>query len=268
MRTDKPMTLLLIEDDTDECDKFKDCANRRADIIFVGMTNSGTEGINYVRTRLPEGIILDLELNKGEGSGLQFLSDLKTIELAVRPIIIVTTNCSPGLVYDRVHSNGADFVFHKCKPDYSPDIVLEHMLILRNPMYAANGNELLNVRQSLVESRKERQAHISRQIDKELLLIGISPKHKGRKHLYKAIQYLLNLNEGDSESVIQKIAIENKVNYNAISRAMQTAINNAWKNSPAEDLLAHYNAIISIKTGVPTPTEFIYYYADKIRQSM
>jgi len=47
---------------------------------------------------------------------------------------------------------------------------------------------------------------------------------------------------------------------------MQTAINYAWRISPVEDLILHYKARINYETGVPTPTEFIYYYADKIRK--
>ena len=47
---------------------------------------------------------------------------------------------------------------------------------------------------------------------------------------------------------------------------MQTAINNACRKSPIEDLMLHYKARINYETGVPTPTEFIYYYAEKIRK--
>jgi ActR/RegA family two-component response regulator len=71
MEKNNPMRLLLIEDEVGECIKFKDCANRRTDITFVGMTDSCEEGINRVKTLLPEAVILDLQLVKGSGSGLQ-----------------------------------------------------------------------------------------------------------------------------------------------------------------------------------------------------
>lgn len=47
---------------------------------------------------------------------------------------------------------------------------------------------------------------------------------------------------------------------------MQTSINYAWRLSSIEDLLKHYKARINHETGVPTPTEFIYYYKEKIRR--
>lgn len=49
---------------------------------------------------------------------------------------------------------------------------------------------------------------------------------------------------------------------------MQNAILHAWRISSLEDLTALYTARINYETGVPTPTEFIYYYADKIKKML
>ena len=46
------------------------------------------------------------------------------------------------------------------------------------------------------------------------------------------------------------------------------AINNAWRSTSIDDLMMHYKARINYETGVPTPTEFIYYYKDKIKESL
>ena len=266
MRLEKPMPLLLIEDDVSECVKFKDCANRRTEITFVGMTDSSIEGMQLVKTRLPEGIILDLELNKGKGSGLDFLAELKSVELALRPIVVVTTNSPSEIVYNHVHDSGAALVFYKRKSDYNPDMVINHLLILRKSLCAMTGG-LPDDLQSL-ESPEERRARISQRIDAELSLVGISSKYKGRKHFHEAIELLLNIEKDASESVINQVAISNKNTYSAIIRTMQTAINNAWESSAIEDLRTHYTARIDYRTGVPSPTEFIHYYADKIRKSM
>jgi hypothetical protein len=51
----------------------------------------------------------------------------------------------------------------------------------------------------------------------------------------------------------------------SIERAIQNAINRAWKNTDIDDLLLHYTAKINSDKGVPTVTEFIYYYANKIK---
>ena len=77
-----------------------------------------------------------------------------------------------------------------------------------------------------------------------------------------------NDNEEDGETVFRHLANEFKVCNSSISRAMQTAINNAWRSTSIDDLMMHYKARINYETGVPTPTEFIYYYKDKIKESL
>ena len=49
---------------------------------------------------------------------------------------------------------------------------------------------------------------------------------------------------------------------------MQNAILSAWRKSSIEDLNQYYTAKINYETGVPTPTEFIYYYVKKIEKDL
>lgn len=67
----KPMPILLIEDNEIEVNHFKDYFESREDVKLVAATNSSYKGIEDVKTYVPEGIILDLELHKGEGISLQ-----------------------------------------------------------------------------------------------------------------------------------------------------------------------------------------------------
>ena len=48
-------------------------------------------------------------------------------------------------------------------------------------------------------------------------------------------------------------------------RAMQNAIHRAWKKADIEDLLKHYTAKVNSEKGCPTITEFICYYANKLK---
>ena len=59
----KPMKILIIEDDINDCNNFINCAKKRNDIEIVAITYSDIDGLKYVKTKNPEGIILDLELN-------------------------------------------------------------------------------------------------------------------------------------------------------------------------------------------------------------
>ena len=111
----KYMKLLLIEDDVSECNIYKKIADKRTDIEFVAITDSDIEGIKYVKQYQPDGIILDLELNKGNGSGtgFDFIEALNKLNLKDRPKIVVTTNICSDTVYDFLHQNKVEFIFYK-----------------------------------------------------------------------------------------------------------------------------------------------------------
>lgn len=260
---DKPMTLLLIEDDMNECNKFKKCVQTRTDVKLIGITDSDVQGLEHVRNSLPEGIILDLELNKGtgNGTGLGFLAELRNIKLKIRPKIIVTTNVFSDSVYNYVHENGADLIFYKKQINYSVENVINTLLILRDYK-----SETINGKFE-IESLQERKDMIIDKINAELDLIGVAAHLQGRKYLCDAIEYILEENKQEKRiTVVQYLVNKYKRSNSTISRAMQNAILHAWRISSIEDLAVHYTAKINYDTGVPTPTEFMYYYANKIKK--
>jgi len=261
MNKEKPMSILLVEDDECEVNNFKEYMETREDVKLVKYTNSSYEGLDFVKKYLPEGIILDLELHKGEGSGLNFLEEIRKIELDFKPLIVVTTNVSSDIIYNHIHSLGVDFIFYKKQADYNPEIVVNSMVSLRETLFSNNGNSP----KTTTETPIEHEERVKEKINNELELIGISNHLKGRRYLFDAIFYLLE-NNNQNETVFNYLSRVYKLGNGSISRAMQTAINRAWRTSPIDELEIHYKARVNYETGVPTPTEFIYYYAEKIRK--
>ena len=261
----KPMPLLLIEDEVADCIKYKEYVNTRTDVVFVAMTDSASEGLKYVQTMMPEGVIVDIELHKGTGSGIQFLSDLNKSNIVLRPLIIVATKSPSQAVHNHVRNLGVDLVFCKRQKDYSAEMVVNHMVALRESWYAIQSDGLSGDLQE-IESPEERRRRIMERIDTELDLIGISVRYKGHEYFRDAIFILIDKDKKSSEVVIDQVADLSKTSYSAVIRAMQTAINKAWKISSIEDLQKYYTARVNIHTGVPSPTDFIHYYSTKIRK--
>lgn len=257
----KPMKILILEDDVKACNDFINCIKSRDDITLIGITDSDIEALKYIRLRHPEGIVLDIELNNsvsGNTDSLEFLDELKKLNLNYNPIIIVTTHINSERTYDILHKNGVDIILYKNHPTYSCNHVLNKFIALRN-------TSSLNSVASLQENIKETEDKISGLIYNELNLIGITPKLKGREYAHDAILYLIRNNKSNI-NVIQHLTKIYKKSGNTITNGIQNAIIHAWNVSSVEDLSMHYTAKVNYETGVPTPMEFIYYYVDKIKK--
>ena len=259
----KPMTLLLIEDNINDCNTLINYAKTRKDVTFVAVTDSDIEGLKYVKKYQPEGIILDLELSKGSGNSTSFgfLETLKNTILDIRPKIIVTTNISSDSVHNIVYDHGVELIMYKKQPSYSPASVIDHMLLLRESKPTIS-EATLNF-----QTPENMKKNITEKINEELNLIGVGPHLQGRKYLYDAIYYLItNEQQIGRPNVVQYLVNIYKRSNSTISRAMQNAILHAWRVTSLEDLSRLYTARINYDTGVPTPTEFIFYYMDKIKK--
>ena len=258
---EKPMKILIIEDDTNDCNDFLTSIKKREDIELIAMTDSDIEGLRFVRLKRPEGIVLDIELNNstsGNVDSLGFLSELKKINLAYKPIIIVTTHINSKRTYEILHREGVDMILYKDHPNYSSDYVLNKFLSLRelSPKQTV---------ETLKEELQENEDRISDCIYHELDLIGVTAKLKGRQYIHDAILYLIQ-NENNDMSVIRHLTKIYKKSSNTITNGIQNAIIHAWRVSSIEDLERHYTARVNYETGIPTPMEFLYYYVDKIKK--
>lgn len=256
----RPMKILILEDDIEECKELKRCADNREDIEIIGITDSDVEALKLTKLKHPEGIVLDVELNKsktGSGDGLDFASKLKDLKLNFEPVIIVTTHINSDKTYEILHRTGVDLIIYKDQPKYCGDYVFNKFLNFRKDI------NITSVSEELQESQKQ----ISDIIYEELNLVGINGKLKGKDYLHTAILYLIeNEKLGDGANAIQYVEKVYKKPSSTITNGMQNAIKHGWRVTPIEDLTLYYKAQINYETGVPTPIQFIYYYRDKIKK--
>ena len=261
MESSNKMKILIIEDDVKDCESFKNAVNNRDDIEIVAITDSDTEGLQYVKLKHPEGIILDLELNNsttGNTDSLNFLEKLKELNLKYEPIVIVTTHINSKRTYEILHKSGVELILYKDHPKYSSEHVLNNFISLRKTN---------NVNEKIMQKEITDVEKISKLIDAELDLIGVTAKLKGRNYIHDAILYLLQ-NENKNANAVQYLVKKYKKPSTTITNGIQNAIIHAWRVTPIEDIETYYKARINYETGVPTPMEFIYYYFEKLRKEI
>lgn len=254
------LSILLVEDDPHTCKQIINLVDNSDDLLLVGVINNAFKALEYIRDTLPDAVILDLELHHGGGSGLNVLNGLKDMALNISPYILVTTNNSSAITYESARQLGADYIMSKHQENYSEKYALDFLRMLA-PIIK-NKKQLSAYDNTNTESPANYEKRLTRRIVAELNKIGINPKSVGYKYLIDAIVITIKQPIQNLCSIIAK-------KYNktecSVERAIQNAINRAWTTSDIDTLLLNYTAKINSSKGVPTLTEFIFYYANKLK---
>ena len=256
------LSILLVEDDKEACEEIENYVDTCDNVRLVGITNNSNEALELVQYHLPDAVILDLELHYGGGNGLLFLLGLAQLNLSHRPYILITTNNSSEITYESARKFGADFIMAKHESTYSGQYAVEFLRMIQANLIS---NQEMQASYSAVnESPDIKHRKLTDRIYRELDLVGISRKNIGYQYLTDAILITLDKPEANLASIIAK-----KYNKSdaSVERAMQNAINRAWRTFPIEELEAHYTAKTHSCRGVPTIMEFVFYYAGLLKNN-
>jgi len=255
----RPLSILLVEDEPLECQEIIGYIESTSDVQLVGVTNNTTQALEYVTDMCPDAIILDLELHKGYGNGLTFLDSLKEIRRKSPVYVLVTTNNISYITHESARILGADFIMLKSQEDYSAKNVVDFLYSLKKIIQSSKKTVTDVIKEDSPHYKEQR---IMNRIITEIDYIGIAPNATGRKYLIDSIMMVIN---GQSEKFTNAIAEKYTKTEPSIERAMQNAIERAWRTADINDLEKHYTARIYSARGVPTIMEFIYHLAEKIK---
>ncbi|MCL2020459.1 MAG: response regulator [Oscillospiraceae bacterium] len=245
------MRVLLIEDEIAHCEKYEKCANHLPYEVELSVANGLKKAIKLAESKTFDMVFLDLELNEGDGDGNSFLRWLRAARLKKVPFIIVITYNSSHITHSIVRSLGADYIFMKVKPDYSPRKVFD---------FAYN----CMLCQLKTEENQESFEHV---IKREVEKMGFTYAVSGKEYLIKAIAtviYAGKSNPSLKKDVYPVVAKEFKKNEWSIERAIRSAIYRTWRLTDVETLYESYTDYVCYDTGVPTNKELILHIANKL----
>ena len=254
------MNIIMINDDIAFCNTFASLFANQSVLNLIGVTNDTSEAFELLCSKQPHTLILSLELQDGIGNGFSFLKSISEIALPAKPYIIVITNNTSQRTHDIARKLGADFIMSKHNKSFSPKEVFGLLETIHRP--TTNSSSYVCAKLSNSELPAMDRA-IKQKIDEEFYHIGISPRLTGYKYLVDSIQLVL---DKPPDNLAVAIATIYGKTEGSVARAMQTAIDSAWNTSDLETLLQHYTAKTHSSKGVPTPTEFVYYYANKLKE--
>ncbi len=257
------LSVLIVEDDYKTKENFYRLKEKyiKKNIKIINITSSSYTALETISKSFPEAIILDLELHDGSGSGFDVLQGLKNLKY--KPFILVTTNNTSAITQKWVRDLGADLILSKYEKDYSETKPLDLLVSLRNtiisdvslPTYEYESPEEIDRKNKLIEKK----------LTQELNAIHIPIKSVGYRHLSEAIRLKILTPEYSLEELKKIIATSKGKTPDSVVASMQVAIDKTWKSSDPEDLLINYSASFNVDRGAPTVSEFISYYADKIK---
>lgn len=262
----KRIDLLVVEDEESTCREYEKKCEEYEDIFLIGTAQNSSDGVKMVEKYHPNAIVLDLEFHNGGGNGLIFLEQINKLELPQKPFVLVSTNNISQITHSIARNRGADFVVTKNQLDYSVDMVLGLLQGINSSIPNMGDGISSDSPAAKLRAEQEYGRKIASNIIKELDLVGISPKLKGRIYLKDAIELVIKHRQVDH--LTRVLAEMHKKTEPSVERAMQNAINYAWRNTDIDTLSKYYDTYVNPKRGVPTVTEFIYYYAEKVKNSV
>ena len=256
---DDKLTLMLVEDDPLTCkDIFTELTACSDDFALVGITNNAARAMECVTEYCPDAIVVDLELKDGTSEGLSFLQTLKSSEMAPLPFILAITGSNDPDVRGSARECGADFIMGKSDAGFSAQNIADFMKLAKSVIFTRKDHLPANA-SSASNMLDERRTH--RRISQELDKVGISSKSVGYRYLIDSIAVKI---EKPVQHVCRIVGKKHGKTENSVERAMQNAINRAWASTDKNELATHYTARIKSAKGIPTITEFIFYYAQKL----
>ena len=265
MRKGPVMKIVMIEDDPMEVARYIDYFETLEDMELVAAVDGATAGMAAVEANAPDAVILDLELN--EGNGVQLLPKLKALPL--NPYVIVTTWTSDPVTIRGVRANGSGHVMPKSLPGYDtegPKMVASFLRELW-PFFQRGPVEQKEAADRVLDP----ELRLRRKIGEALGRIGIAPGTLSQRYLANSIYMAATSGSGivDLDNEIYPVLVERfHVTKASIEKAMRTRIESAWTHTDVETLQREFTQYVNPAKGKPEVKEFIGYYANKFRERL
>ncbi len=250
------LNVLIVEDDENDCKALVAEVNANADTLcLAGVSKSSNEALTFILNHKPHAVILDLELQKGSGDGMDLLDKLRSTVLYPKPYIIVNTNNASKITLNTAKRMGADYAFAKWQKGYSPRMVINQLLLVMPAILGCEEEPPPPLTESQLENKMRDF------VQDEFNKLGVSTKNIGYGYLVDAV---ILAAKGENQSWGKIISEKIGKNENSVTHAMQYTINNTWSNADINALQKYYTAPLRKDKYVPTTNEFIFFYKQKL----
>lgn len=258
--------VLILEDEEIFSLPLETCINQSEDFVVMDITGSATTAYQLVKAGLPDVVIADLQLDKGEGDGMLFLQQLYDTKnkLKVVPFTLAVTNNSSERTKKRLNAGLADAFISKKTVGYGPEMVLNYLRTMEMT-FACNDKDSNIEEVDLLSKSEVMQKRVEAEMDNYCIKYGTD----ARRYLIHSICYALSLPANKKlklNDIIQDLTDKYKKNFNNLNVSMNRAIQKAFEETDINELGKLYKPYYNGKRGAPSVLEFISYTRDKIKE--
>lgn len=237
--------ILLLEDNQEKRLEFNYQIQQHERLVLCGETGSEKEGLKLLKNRDVDVVILDLELE--EGNGIQFAEEMRKLPIRQPFVVVTTNNCSLSILQYLRTELKVDFIFQKTNMSYTARQVLD--IIEKVYKYHSEPNPRVADEKEILKER----------IGRELQNMGFLPS-AGRDYLIEVFLFLAEHPDDSlhvSKIIYPEIAEHHRTEPANVERAIRTAIERVWSTSNLMTLSKYYPYDVKNKNGRPSNGEFI-----------
>lgn len=255
--------VMIVEDEAEVREGFRQALASNQTMSLIYETGSEFEAVNYLETHAVDIVILDIELE--EGDGISLLDEIEIRGLK-KPFIIVVTNTGSRVTLSYMRTHGADYIYQKANQAYSPEKVLSVIEKIYPYQRIEDDRQCMHA-VSVFQHGKEDQI-TKKYIEDELEKMGFRRKHVGFGYTAEAIFLLIREKEVGlhaSSEIYAVIAGTYHTTKGGVERGIRNAIEAAFTGTNVTALHQYYPFPYDEEKGRPTNTEFLKNMAKRLK---
>jgi two-component system, response regulator, stage 0 sporulation protein A len=255
---EEKIRILLVDDNKEFCQLLEEYLNGQREFEVVGVAYNGVDGLELLREKEPDVLVLDLIMPYLDGIGV--MEEMNRSNICKDVKIIILTAFGQEEITKRIVELGANYYIMK---PFDLDKLVERIKQLIKPPVAASNGYVISNRLS-----SNREVDLNVRITEIMHQMGVPAHIKGYQYLREAIELVINNIEllgAVTKELYPTVARNFNTTPSRVERAIRHAIEVCWDRGNITALNNYFGNTISSISGKPTNSQFIAKIADKLR---
>lgn len=256
--------IMMVEDDPEVCEEYRLALMRRPNMSLVFHTGSEQQALSYMEEHKIDVLILDIELE--EGDGVSVLEGIRERNIE-KPFIAVVTNTGSNATLSYMREHGADYVYYKLNTAYTPIRILG----IIEKVFPYHQYSIPMEEHPLVQrfNQQKKEALTRKYVEAELEEIGFKRKRVGFDYMVEAIMIIMKYKKDVpihiTNDIYPAIAAANNTSKESVERGIRGSIEAVWTGSDIRLLQSHYPFPYDEEQGRPTNLSFLKNMAKRLQ---